>query len=131
MDEETRGLIFDPFFTTKGVGKGTGLGLATVYGIITQSGGHITVRSAVGEGSTFTVYLPVSQEVSAPQGIEAVDQTIPRGDETILVVEDEEPVRRMISTILTGAGYHVGTAAGAAEASSALPGARPHRPAGD
>jgi PAS domain S-box-containing protein len=118
MDEETRGLIFDPFYTTKGVGKGTGLGLATVYGIITQSGGHITVRSAVGAGSTFTVYLPVSQEASAPQGIEAVDQTIPRGDETILVVEDEEPVRRMISMILMGAGYRVGTAAGAAEASA-------------
>jgi PAS domain S-box-containing protein len=118
MDDQTRSLIFDPFFTTKGVGKGTGLGLATVYGIITQSGGHITVRSAVGEGTTFTLFLPVSPEASKPRGVEPADRNIPRGDETILVVEDEEPLRRMISMILTGAGYRVGTAAGAREAAA-------------
>ena len=102
MDEETRGLILDPFFTTKGVGKGTGLGLATVYGIVTQSGGHITVRSGVGQGSTFTVYLPVTSAAATGQKPEGADRELVRGVETVLVVEDEEPLRLMVRRISSG-----------------------------
>jgi two-component system cell cycle sensor histidine kinase/response regulator CckA len=116
MDEETRGLIFDPFFTTKGVGKGTGLGLATVYGIVTQSGGHITVQSGVGQGSTFTVYLPVTSAATTGQKPDGADRELVRGVETILVVEDEEPLRLMVRRILERAGYVVATAARAEEA---------------
>lgn len=115
MDEETKARMFEPFFTTKEKGKGTGLGLATVYGIVEQSGGHMCVRSAPGQGSSFEVYLPrVEQRVEA-QGFDAV-QPPPRGWETILLMEDEPALRRMVAEILGRAGYTVLAPANAIEA---------------
>lgn len=106
MDDETLSRIFEPFFTTKGPGKGTGLGLATVYGIVKQSGGGITVESRLGEGCTFSIFLPASSsELEVPE-LPPV-QTDNRGSETVLVVEDEEVVRHLICTVLGEAGYNV------------------------
>jgi PAS domain S-box-containing protein len=116
MDAETKSRLFEPFFTTKGVGKGTGLGLATVYGIVKQSGGFIDVESEPGEGATFTVYLPaVLGEVEARREEEA-PKPAARGAETILLVEDEKLVRRYVATVLGGAGYRVLVADDAHEA---------------
>ena len=107
MYEETISHIFEPYFTTKEVGKGTGLGLATVYGIIRQSGGDIQVESEPGQGSTFTIWLPrVADAEEAPEGVEPPLE-IPRGVETILLVEDEEPVRAIVRETLEDAGYTV------------------------
>ena len=107
MDAETKAKIFEPFFTTKEVGKGTGLGLATVYGIVKQSGGFIWVESEKGKGATFQIYVPVSQkrppEASGPHDIKVV----PGGTETILVVEDEPGVRELASEFLRSGGYTV------------------------
>jgi CheY-like chemotaxis protein len=105
MDKETLAHVFEPFFTTKGPGKGTGLGLATVYGIVKQSGGDIHVYSEPGQGATFKIYLPAAKttpHLSFPQ------QTVPEvpgGSETILLVEDEEIVRRLVITVLEEKGY--------------------------
>jgi PAS domain S-box-containing protein len=107
MDEETRKKIFDPFFTTKGVGKGTGLGLSTVFGIVKQSGGHITVDSELGRGTTFTIYLQTTAEAPAEQEGEATLPQVSNGNERVLVVEDEESVRKMIEMVLGQAGYRV------------------------
>ncbi|MFO7899693.1 MAG: PAS domain S-box protein [Planctomycetota bacterium] len=120
MDEDTLGQVFEPFFTTKAEGKGTGLGLATVYGIVKQHGGNIWAYSEPGKGSTFKVYLP-----RAAEGEEAVgrgERAAPRaaGTETILVVEDEEPVRKLTVRILEGRGYTVHAAADAEEAGRML-----------
>ena len=109
MDDETQAHLFEPFFTTKERGKGTGLGLATVYGIVQQSGGHIRVNSAADSGSTFLIYLP---RVEAPEdgGQGAVRPPLPRpspGTETVLLAEDEEVVRRFAREILSGNGYKV------------------------
>jgi two-component system cell cycle sensor histidine kinase/response regulator CckA len=116
MDSTTLARLFEPFFTTKARGKGTGLGLATVYGIVKQTGGSIWVQSQVGKGTAVTVYLP---RVEATAGLAARPSATPRlctGSETILVVEDEEAVRELSRRILTAAGYQVHTAANAGEA---------------
>jgi two-component system, cell cycle sensor histidine kinase and response regulator CckA len=107
MDAETQSHLFEPFFTTKEKGKGTGLGLTTVYGIVKQSGGSITVESAPGRGTTFRVYFPrVEQEVSGLTGaVKAIDPV--RGRETILLVEDEPAVRGLVHETLRLHGYTV------------------------
>ena len=107
MDEETKTHIFEPYFTTKEVGKGVGLGLATVYGIIRQSGGDIRVESEPGEGTAFTIWLPrVPEAEQSKEPPELVLDASP-GEETILVVEDEEPVLTLVRETLEDAGYKV------------------------
>ena len=115
MDDETRSRIFEPFFTTKPVGRGTGLGLATVYGVVHQSGGFVAVDTAPGAGSTFTVFLPRTAR-DEPTGSVTKPAVIERGSETILLVEDEDDVRTVARRVLTEAGYTVLEAANAAEA---------------
>jgi len=115
MDAETQACVFDPFFTTKEPGRGTGLGLATVYGIVRQSGGHVWVYSEVGRGTSFKVYLPRVDGVPAAQG-PGRGGGLRGGTETILLVEDEESVRRLGHRVLTRAGYTVLAAAAGAEA---------------
>lgn len=107
MDADTQKRIFEPFFTTKEVGKGTGLGLATVYGIVKQSGGFIWVNSAPGRGATFTIYLP--QILASDQQIQQgkTDAELPVGNETILLVEDESGVRSALRNMLEASGYRV------------------------
>jgi signal transduction histidine kinase/CheY-like chemotaxis protein len=107
MDEETQKNIFEPFFTTKRAGAGTGLGLATVYGIVKQSRGWITLFSEPGKGSSFKIYLPrLSNGFPTPQNAEA-DSTQPGGSETVLVVEDQEEVRSYAAQVLEAHGYTV------------------------
>lgn len=107
IDRETRRRMFEPFFTTKEVGKGSGLGLSTVHGIVMQSGGDIAVRSRPGYGTTFEVYLPcVDERIQVPQWIEGSVGDY-SGTETILLVEDEEIVRNLVRAILRGNGYNV------------------------
>lgn len=103
---DVRPRLFEPFFTTKEVGKGTGLGLATCYGIIKQSGGDIDVRSEIGEGTTFDVYLP-SLGADVPEEDAKVPKNLPRGTETVLLVEDEPAVRGLASYVLRRQGYQV------------------------
>ncbi len=107
MDRQTQDRIFEPFFTTKEQGKGTGLGLATVYGIVKQSGGSIRVQSEPGRGSTFVVYLPL--ESAKPGVVPKSAPTAPpsRGSETILLVEDEDALRAVVARGLSAAGYTV------------------------
>jgi PAS domain S-box-containing protein len=107
MDQETLSHIFEPFFTTKGSDKGTGLGLATVYGIVEQSGGHVSAYSEPGRGSTFFVYLPMTIAAAEPRGQEAEGQEIARGSETILLVEDAAPLRAVTREFLEQSGYTV------------------------
>jgi len=108
MSEETQAHMFEPFFTTKEKGKGTGLGLATVYGIIKQSGGFIWVYSEVGHGTTFKLYLPRVEELAERAAAPAQVRTRPaRGTETVLVVEDEAPVRNVARQVLERHGYTV------------------------
>ena len=107
MDAETRNHIFEPFFTTKEAGKGTGLGLATVYGVVKQSGGFIWVQSSPRAGATFEIYLPPCEKPASKIVDEINHQSIPRGTETILVVEDETAVRELASQFLRSAGYTV------------------------
>ncbi|MCM2334887.1 MAG: ATP-binding protein, partial [Anaeromyxobacteraceae bacterium] len=116
MTEAVQRQIFEPFFTTKGMGKGTGLGLSIVHGIVRQHGGAVTVASAPGAGSTFTVFLPASDAPAVAAPAPAPAGFSPRGSETILVAEDEEAVRRVVTTTLRRAGYAVLEAADGAEA---------------
>jgi two-component system, cell cycle sensor histidine kinase and response regulator CckA len=115
MDEAVRSRIFEPFFTTKEVGKGTGLGLATVYGIVQQSGGNVAVDSTVGVGTRFDVYLPAGH-VAPSAAASAPAAPTENGHATILVVDDEPPLRMIAERILRRAGYRVITAADGAEA---------------
>jgi PAS domain S-box-containing protein len=107
MDAETRTHIFEPFFTTKPIGKGTGLGLSTVYGIVKQSGGSIEVESAVGEGSTFRVYLPIAEEPVKSRSARKVKSPVMEGSETVLLAEDQPSIRRVVREFLESQGYKV------------------------
>lgn len=107
MDEHTQAHLFEPFFTTKDHGRGTGLGLALVYGVVQQSGGYIFVRSAPGQGSTFEIFLPEVREPAQPIGSPLASLPNTRGKETVLIVEEDDVVRKMVAGILTADGYHV------------------------
>jgi two-component system cell cycle sensor histidine kinase/response regulator CckA len=107
MDPQTVARIFEPFFTTKGPEEGTGLGLSTVYGIVKQSEGHIWAYSEVGRGSTFKIYFPRLQEAAAVLRPHATDHVSPGGSETMLVVEDDEPLRQLMVGLLESSGYRV------------------------
>ena len=115
MSDEVKRHLFEPFYTTKGVGKGTGLGLATVYGIVHQAGGAIHCDSEQGQGTTFRIYLP-AVETSTTIFEEAAEQSVLRGRETVLLVEDEQAVRQLAKLILQMQGYEVIDAANGAEA---------------
>jgi PAS domain S-box-containing protein len=115
IDADTLDRIFEPFFTTKERGKGTGLGLATVYGIVQQSEGQIRVASRPGAGTTFTVYLPRAEESTDPAGEAPIVDDL-RGDETLLLVEDTTPVRRLLRRSLERHGYAVIAARSGTEA---------------
>ena len=116
MTKEVLSHIFEPFFTTKKVGQGTGLGLATVYGIVKQFGGTIRATSEVGQGTTFEIDLPRVEPVEAQPAESVPAETALHGTETILVVEDQEQLRTMVGRILRGHGYKVKEAANAGEA---------------
>jgi PAS domain S-box-containing protein len=107
MDDETLKRIFDPFFTTKEMGRGTGLGLSTVYGIVKQHDGHVGVYSEPGRGTTFRVYLPLAQGEVAPKPTVSEVARSPLGDETILLAEDQEHVRILATRLLERKGYRV------------------------
>jgi CheY-like chemotaxis protein len=108
MDKATQARIFEPFFTTKERGKGTGLGLSTVYGIVQQSGGHVFVYSEPERGTSFKIYLPRSDEpVERVAKAEVKKSVKSSGNETVLLVEDDPALRRIVSRILRGAGYQV------------------------
>ena len=107
MTPEVRDRVFEPFFTTKEKGKGTGLGLSTVYGIVKQSEGNIWIYSEPGHGTTFKIYLPQVEELLEEVKEKVVEEELPRGSETVLVVEDEEEVRKVAARILRGQGYKV------------------------
>ena len=121
MDKATIERIFDPFFTTKELGKGTGMGLSTAYGIVHRHGGEITVRSEPGSGTTVRVYLPLSNEPAAA-GLVKPEAALERsgGNEVVLVVEDEDQVRDVVLQILERRGYEVLLAAGGEEATEKL-----------
>jgi two-component system cell cycle sensor histidine kinase/response regulator CckA len=118
IDEQTRRRIFEPFFTTKGHGKGTGLGLAVVYGIIKSHHGFIDVESEVGKGTTFSLYFPLPgvQMENAAERTDGEEDAVAGGQETVLVVEDEDMLRDLLSGLLRAKGYTVLAAADGEEA---------------
>jgi PAS domain S-box-containing protein len=116
MTPEVQARIFEPFFTTKEQGKGTGLGLATVFGIVQQAGGHVAAYSELGMGTTFKVYLPRVEESVSPAKSRSGVLVAPKGTETVLLVEDEDAVRLLIRIVLQGAGYRVLEASDGGEA---------------
>ncbi|MHB9113689.1 MAG: PAS domain-containing protein [Thermoleophilia bacterium] len=116
MDPETLRHAFEPFFTTKEEGRGTGLGLATVYGIVKQNAGWVDVESSVGEGTTVRIYLPRHRGEAGPQPVKEAVETTRACGETVLLVEDEQQVRRLVRVVLDRLGYHVLEAAGPEEA---------------
>ncbi|MBM2812241.1 MAG: hypothetical protein HW416_3000, partial [Chloroflexi bacterium] len=120
MDPETLARIFEPFFTTKEPGKGTGLGLASVYGIVTQSGGHVRVESKPGVGTVFEIYLPRVDATVRSAGRRDATAAVPRGSETVLLVEDEPMVRSLVSAVLHALGYVVLEASGGYQALTLL-----------
>ncbi|HHJ06895.1 MAG TPA: PAS domain S-box protein, partial [Anaerolineae bacterium] len=120
ISKEVKAHLFEPFFTTKEVGKGTGLGLATVFGIIKQSGGQIAVDSVLGQGSAFTIYLPAEGFVEPHPSQKEMIETAPTGVETLLVVEDDSVIREMIVGILRQYGYTVLEAADGLQALQSL-----------
>jgi CheY-like chemotaxis protein len=116
MDEKTRLKIFEPFFTTKEPGKGTGLGMAIVYGIVSQHKGHIAVYSEPGTGTTFRIYIPLLETMIAASEEQAATVAPAGGSETILVAEDDPALARLLETVLTGSGYKVISASDGREA---------------
>jgi CheY-like chemotaxis protein len=116
MDSTTKARIFEPFFTTKAPGKGTGLGLATVYGIVKQSGGYIWVYSELGHGTAFKIYFPRTDAVTPTTHATAAEPGTICGTETILLVEDQDEVRTFMRTVLESHGYHVLAACNSMEA---------------
>ena len=120
MDQEVLAHIFEPFFTTKKHGKGTGLGLSTVYGIVKQSGGHVTCYSEVEKGTTFSIYFPRTDEACDRSAAPRADLATLHGTETILLVEDDESVRKFTKKLLENAGYTVIGASGGMDALAAM-----------
>jgi len=120
MDKEVQSHLFEPFYTTKGLGKGTGLGLSTIYGIVRQSGGHIVVQSEPGKGSSFKVYLP--NTTSSTEAIPVIKPMMGslRGTESIMLVEDNEMVRRLTTEVLAQKGYRIHSFARAEDALEAI-----------
>ncbi len=116
MDDDTKARIFEPFFTTKEPGKGTGLGLATVYGVVKQSDGFIRVESDPGKGARFEIYLPEVDERRKLASSEVLVAAPARGRGTVLLAEDEDDVRALACGFLRSAGYRVLTAQNGAEA---------------
>jgi PAS domain S-box-containing protein len=116
MDKETQARVFEPFFTTKGIGQGTGLGLATVYGIVRQSGGYVSVHSGLGRGTSFEILFPRVTETAGLRQLEGLSASAPKGSETILVVEDAIQIREIVREWLEMSGYKVLTAGDSTEA---------------
>ena len=116
IPQENLQRIFEPFFTTKEVGKGTGLGLATVYGIVKQHQGWIEVESTIGKGTTFRIFIPYAGSAEAEAERPTTQITVRGGSETILLVEDEKPVRELVSRVLQKYGYKIVPAGNGAEA---------------
>ena len=106
MDQETKARLFEPFFTTKEVGRGTGLGLSMVYGIVKQSDGHLNVYSELGHGTTFKIYLPIVESAIEKVAL-AIQSPVVGGTETILVVEDDDALRHLTRDVLNDLGYTV------------------------
>ncbi|MBL8629038.1 MAG: response regulator [Rhodospirillaceae bacterium] len=120
MPPDVLAKAFDPFFTTKEPGRGTGLGLSMVFGYVKQSGGHVRIYSEVGIGTTVKIFLPRSQDDSVSNPAEAVAASIPKGSETVLMVEDEDMVREFVAATLDDLGYKVKACGNAAEALAAI-----------
>ena len=116
MSPEVQARVFEPFFTTKELGQGTGLGLATCYGIVKQHGGSISVDSAVGQGTTIRIELPAQPGVYPTQAALLAAVELPQGHETVLLVEDQADVRQFAARVLRGLGYIVVEAANSTEA---------------